>query len=195
MPILPSQSVFGMFPNRKFTVNNEVEVLAQKSTTKRIKLAAGISLLRNPFVFENVQFRSKLDLQSTIIPADQLGRVRDTDYVLGLPVYVHYYGRRKKNILIGLGLQHNLLFFSRTVIHPNKPNQPIGKEIHNQRTYYSYYSALLDIGYNHQLPNKDELIIALHTSTNLSMLFDKLAGDFYDYTIGLSIGYNFKANK
>ena len=187
---LDHQTLFGIGPNRAFTVNTELEALAQKTINKHLRISGGISYLRNPYRYNNVPIQGFIDPLSSSINFDKVGDIISTDHSIGLPIYLHGYLGAKNRFIIGGGLIQNILLYHRNVIISKEADVKL-KQVNSTKSIYPYYTGAFELGYNLTLANHNELLITFRTSTNLSLMFNKLAGHTLEYTMGLSVGYNF----
>jgi len=189
---LDHQTLFGIGPNRAFTVNTELEALAQKTIHKHLRISGGMSYLRNPYRYNNVAIQGFIDPFSSSINFDKVGDILSTDHSIGLPIYLHGYLGAKNRFIIGGGLIQNILLFQRNVITSKEANVK-SKQVNLTRPIYPYYTGAFELGYNLKLANHNELMMTFRASTNLSLMFNKLAGNTIEYTMGLSVGYNFNS--
>jgi len=174
-------SAISLKNNRQFTVCNQIELLLQKKIDANFRVSFGGCYLRNPILLSNI-----------LVNGLDLGDMKYVNHYYGFPLYIHYFGGKRKQFMAALGVEQMVDFLSHYRV--TSYNQ-VTRLVYNRFDFFPFINALAEIGYNHSLVNKNELQFTFRTAFNLSWINTSFYRNKYEYIANICVAYVFTARK
>lgn len=167
--------------NRKFTVCNQIELLLQKKINSHISVTVGGCYLRNPVL-----------LSAILVNGVDLGDMKYVNHCYGIPLYLHYFGGKRKQFMAALGVEQMVYFLSHYRV---TSYDQVTRLVYNQFDFFPFKNALAEIGYNHTMVNKNELQFTFRTAFNLTWINTSFYRNKHEYIASICVAYVFTAHE